>query len=98
MYGESRLVTTVKSSISGYVQETRLKSTVDGEDAELELRFILGPKGEIEFLHVQCLSEVSPWRGSIGLPLEQFYDITHGRGSQIITCKLCGRKWKAWLH
>jgi hypothetical protein len=95
--GKKRLVTTVKTTISGNAQETTVKRTINGEHADLQLKFINRPKGKVEYLHIHCQKDKqsSKWGKASGLPIEKFYDIFQDNNSQIIRCKICRRKWSS---
>jgi hypothetical protein len=96
--GKDMKVTTVKAATDdtgGDVQNTTIKRTVEGESADLQIKFKVEEDGRVELLHVHCLSdkERSEWRKSSELPIETFYDISQDNGSQIIRCKACERRW-----
>ena len=93
--GKETLVTSLKTTISGNVQETTVKRTIDGEHADLQLKFINQPNGKVEYLHIHCQKDKqsSEWGQASGLPIKKFYDISQDNNSQIIRCKVCGRKW-----
>jgi len=93
--GKKRLVTTVKSTSSGNVQETTIKRTIDGEHADLQLKFINQPNGKVEYLHIHCQKDkqLSEWGRASGVLSKKFYDILQDNESQIIRCKTCKRKW-----
>jgi hypothetical protein len=98
--GKKKLVTTVKTRVSGSVQETTLRRTIDGKRADLQLKFINHPNGEVEYLHIHCLTdkESSSWGKSSGQPIEKFYELSQEKGSQIVRCKICKQAWpiKGW--
>ena len=93
--GKKRLVTSVKTTISGDVQETTLKRTIDGEHADLQLKFINQPNGEVSYVHIHCQKDKqsSGWGKASGPAVETFYDIFKDNNAQIIRCKICKRKW-----
>jgi len=96
--GKNMNVTTVKADIDGIdddVHNTTIKRTVEGESADLQIKFKVEKDGGVELLHVHCLrdKELSEWSKSSELPIETFYDGSQNNGSQIIRCKACGRRW-----
>jgi len=93
--GKSELVTTVKTRVKGTVQETTLKRTVDGQKADLQLKFINHPDGTVDYVHIHCQTdyESSPWGKATGRPLEELYEFFQEKDSQVIRCKKCGREW-----
>jgi hypothetical protein len=93
--GKNEFVTTVKTSVKGTVQETTLKRTIDGEKADLQLKFINHPDGTVEYVHIHCQTdyESSRWGKASGRPLEELYEFFQGKGSQVIRCKKCKRVW-----
>jgi len=93
--GKKELVTTVKTTVLKNVQETTLKRTLDGEHADLQLKFINNPDGKVEYVHVHCQKDydLSPWGKSSGEPLEKFYEFSQENGLQIVRCKICMRAW-----
>jgi hypothetical protein len=95
--GKKMFVTTVKTAVIGNVQETTLKRTIDGEHADLQLKFILHADGRVEYLHIHCLKdkELSFWGKASELPIEKLYDVSQGDRSQIIRCKICNRAWSS---
>jgi hypothetical protein len=93
--GKKELVTTVKTRVTGQAQETTLKRTVNGEHADLQLKFINHPDGTVEYLHIHCQKdkESSSWGKSSGELIERFYEFSQEKDSQIIRCKRCKRAW-----
>ena len=95
--GKNMNVTTVKAGIDDDVHDTTIKRTIEGESADLQIKFKAGKDGGIEVLHVHCQHDKEPseWSKSSGLPIETFYDVSLDNGSQIIRCKACGRRWSS---
>ena len=93
--GKNMNVTTVKAGIDDDVHNTTIKRTVEGEPADIQIKFKVEKDGGVQFLHVHCQHDKEPseWSKSSGLPIETFYDVSQDNGSQIIRCKVCGKRW-----
>ncbi len=92
--GKELRVTTLKSHVDDREENRTLKRTVDGEKAQLQVKWIKRPNG-IEIVHMHCLTDKksSEWGKSSGVPLDKFYNLIQKDAVWEITCKKCHRRW-----
>ena len=84
-----------RARINDNVHDTTIQRTVDGEAADLQLKFRIGKDGTVDYLHIHCQKDYqsSPWGKANGLPIDRSYEISNDDGSHIIRCKTCGIRW-----
>jgi len=89
--GKKSQPTVFKGTINGQEETTMLKTTITGELADLEVRFIR--QGfQWELLHVHCMKdhERSEFSRGKGMNFEELYEVREGR---LLRCKTCNREW-----
>lgn len=95
--GEELRITTLKTTVTDAEENRTVKMTVDGERADLQLKWVKHSDGTFEFVHLHCMKdwESSNWSKTSGSPKEEFYDVTQKSGTWIVRCKKCGRRWSS---
>jgi hypothetical protein len=91
-------VATLRAKTIEDIHDTTIQRTIDGESADLQIKFKVNQRGEVELLHVHCEKDktTSEWKRGTGSLIEDFYDISSdGNGASIFRCKACGRKWSS---
>jgi cell division inhibitor SulA len=94
--GNDVMVTVMRSAVVGNIAQATVMRTTDGEQADLQLRYIMRKSGKVEFLHIHCLKDKqsTEWRKESGLPSEKFYEISQD-DTWFIVCKRCKRTWNS---
>ncbi len=90
--------TIVKTTVNGGVEARTVKTTLDGERADLQLMWVRDSNGVPKFVHIHCMKDKgsSEWSKTSGQPISQFYTVTQkGVTSWKVTCNKCGRKWES---
>lgn len=95
--GEELRITTLKTTVTDAEESKTVKRTIDGEKADLQLKWVKHSDGTFEFVHLHCMKdwESSNWSKTFGFPIEELYDVTQASGTWIVRCKKCGRRWSS---
>jgi hypothetical protein len=85
-----------KNTISGNEHDRTIKRTINGEAADLQIKFVL-EGNHWNMVHVHCMKckATSEWKRSSGQSLSDKYLCENiGNGIFKITCKSCWRVWR----
>jgi hypothetical protein len=89
--------TTLKTTITDAEEDRTIKMTIDGEMADLQLKWIRHSDDTLEFVHIHCMKdwEASNWSKTSGLAIEQFYELKQNEDTWLVRCRTCGRTWSS---
>ena len=95
--GKKIKVTVVKTTVDNEEEARTIKRTVDGESADLQIKWVKHPSGEFEIVHLHCMKdkERSAWNRTEKMLIDKVYDVTKNDGTWTIRCRTCGRVWKS---
>lgn len=95
--GKRFQISVLKTNVVGLVEDRTVKRTVEGESADLQLKFVKNEKGTYELVHVHCLKDKdrSEWSRTMGVPLDRLYVVTRAQPSFLVTCRICHRTWSS---
>ena len=94
--GNRKRLTILKSHVGDDEEHRTIKVTLDGEEADLQVKWIKS-FDSVEVVHLHCLKhkESSEWGKASGIALERFYKVTQTETKNVleIMCRGCGRRW-----
>jgi len=92
--GKKLKVTILKTHVDNREEERTIKRTIDGEKADLQVKWVKHSDG-IEIVHIHCMRDKksNEWGRASGTPVEKSYHLVQKNTTWEITCKKCGRKW-----
>ena len=91
-------MTIAKTTVNDREEARTVKSTIDDERADLQLKWVRKSDGTLIFVHIHCMKDKgsSEWSRTSGQPISRFYTLTQKEGtSWEVKCNTCGRKWNS---
>jgi hypothetical protein len=91
-------MTIAKTMVNGREEDRTVKRTIDGERADLQLKWAREYNGNLTFVHIHCMKDKgsSEWSRTSWQPMSRLYTVTQkGDTSWDVLCNICGRKWNS---
>lgn len=96
--GKEMKLTILKTGVSDHEEARTIRRTLDGERADLQIKWVKHPPGEFEIVHLHCMKDksTSEWKRGGKVPLENLYETRKVNPTTLVVkCKSCRRQWNS---